>query len=86
MSYVNSDRYLPSDDAPKQDILISLKELGDKRIPGAPMYKRAAQEIERLRSIIDGRPAINAALPQSYIEWSQNIYLLEYERVQRQPS
>ena len=83
---MNSDRYLPSEDAPAQDILISLKELGEKRIPGAPMYKRAAQEIERLRAIIDGRPAINAALPHSYIEWSQNIYLLDAERAQHNPS
>ena len=60
---MNSDRYLPSEDAPAQDILISLKELGEKRIPGAPMYKRAAQEIEWLRaglqSIVD-QPAVGS--------------------------
>lgn len=49
---MNSDRYLPCEDAPAQDILISLKELGTKRIPGAPMYARAAEEIERLREAL----------------------------------
>lgn len=34
-------------------------------------------EIERLRRIIDSRPAINAALPDSYIAWSQQIYLVD---------
>ncbi len=52
MQYVNSDRYLPSEDAQKQDILVSLKELGEKRIPGALMHKRAAAEIERLRDAL----------------------------------
>jgi hypothetical protein len=36
-----------------------------------------AGEIERLQKIIDSRPAINAALPQSYIDWSQSIYEIE---------
>ena len=49
---MNSARYLPSEDAPAQDILISLRELGEKRIPGAPMYARAAAEIERLRDAL----------------------------------
>ncbi len=34
----------------------------------------AAKELERLRQIIDSRPAINAGLPGTYIEWSQGIY------------
>lgn len=37
----------------------------------------AADEIERLQRIIDSRPAINAGLPQTYIEWSQSIYVVE---------
>ena len=49
---MNSYRHLPSEDAPKQDILISLQELGEKRIPGAVMHKRAAHEIKRLRAIV----------------------------------
>lgn len=35
----------------------------------------AADEIDRLRRIIDSRPAINACLPETYIEWSQGIYM-----------
>ena len=35
-------------------------------------------QVERLQRIIDSRPAINAALPASYIDWSQKIYLLDF--------
>lgn len=35
-------------------------------------------EIERLQKVIDSRPAINAALPDSYIKWSQSIYEMEF--------
>ncbi|MHC2163162.1 hypothetical protein [Bradyrhizobium ottawaense] len=40
----------------------------------------AKAEIARLQRIIDSRPAINAALPDSYIQWSQSIYELEFVR------
>lgn len=39
-----------------------------------PITNEAADEIERLRRIIDSRPAINAGLPQTYIDWSRGIY------------
>jgi len=32
---------------------------------------------DRLQRIIDSRPAINAGLPQTYINWSQSIYAME---------
>lgn len=38
-------------------------------------------EIARLQRIIDSRPAINAALPESYIKWSQEIYLTDFLQV-----
>lgn len=41
----------------------------------------AASELERLQRIIDSRPAINAALPESYIKWSQEIYLTDFLQV-----
>lgn len=34
-------------------------------------------ENKRLQQIINARPAINAGLPETYIEWSQNLYLLD---------
>jgi len=34
-------------------------------------------EVERLQTILDSRPAINAGLPESYIKWSQSIYVLD---------
>ena len=39
------------------------------------LMREAATEIDRLRRIIDSRPAINAGLPETYIEWSQGIYM-----------
>ena len=38
----------------------------------------AANEIDRLQRIIDSRPAINAGLPETYVEWSQGIYATDY--------
>lgn len=38
-------------------------------------------EVARLQKIIDSRPAINAALPESYIKWSQSIYTMEAAQV-----
>lgn len=38
-------------------------------------------EIARLNRIIDSRPAINAGLPQTYIDWSHSIYHMEAARV-----
>lgn len=43
----------------------------------------AADEIDRLQTVIDSRPAINAALPGSYIRWSQSIYVMEIARMGR---
>lgn len=37
----------------------------------------AADEIDRLQRIIDSRPAINAGLPETYIQWSQGIVQTE---------
>lgn len=37
----------------------------------------AIAELERHQRILDSRPAINAALPESYIAWSQSIYVME---------
>lgn len=49
-------------------------------------YARSAiepykDEVARLQRIIDSRPAINAGLPQTYIEWSHSIYQMEAARV-----
>lgn len=46
----------------------------------------AADEIERLQRIIDSRPAINAGLPETYIKWSQSIYVMEFHHATAQPS
>lgn len=40
----------------------------------------AEAECERLQRIIDSRPAINAGLPETYIQWSQGVYALEIGR------
>ena len=36
--------------------------------------RAAWAECQRLQRIIDSRPAINAGLPETYIEWSRRIY------------
>ena len=43
-------------------------------------------ENERLQAIIDSRPAINAGLPETYIEWSQSIYVMEASVARGKPS
>jgi hypothetical protein len=40
--------------------------------------RKGAEEIERLQRIIDTRPAINAGLPETYIKWSQTLYVLDF--------
>ena len=40
--------------------------------------RELADERDRLQRIIDSRPAINAGLPETYIEWSQGIYATDY--------
>lgn len=46
----------------------------DQVVAAIEPYK---DEIARLQRIIDSRPAINAGLPQTYIEWSHSIYQME---------
>lgn len=50
------------------------------RLRSRAVAKALMGEIERLQRIIDSRPAINAALPQSYIDWSQSLYQLDITR------
>jgi hypothetical protein len=38
----------------------------------------AKREIERLQRVIDSRPAINAGLPESYINWSGQVAAMEF--------
>lgn len=70
----------------KVRIFAGLRAMGDPCAFGedAALFCQAADalaaliaENERLQRIIDSRPAINAALPESYIAWSQSIYLME---------
>ncbi len=46
----------------------------------AAELRRLHSEVERLTRIIDSRPAINAGLPESYIEWSRSIYAMEFHQ------
>lgn len=46
-------------------------------------FAELEKEVARLQKLIDSRPAINAGLPQTYIEWSQGIYLLEVKQAMR---
>ncbi|HEY4720649.1 MAG TPA: hypothetical protein VII92_02280 [Anaerolineae bacterium] len=44
-------------------------------------YRIVVRDRDRLQRVIDSRPAINAGLPDTYIEWSQSIYAMEAARV-----
>ena len=48
-----------------------LRDNGEVKSPD--LMEDAADEIERLQRIIDSRPAINAGLPETYIQWSQGM-------------
>lgn len=45
----------------------------DERCPVCRERDRA----DHLQELLDSRPAINAGLPESYIKWSQSIYVTE---------
>lgn len=40
---------------------------------------------DRLQRILDTRPAFNAGLPQTYIEWSQSIYIMDAAHARETP-
>ena len=46
-------------------------------VKAAAELRRLHAEVNRLRTIIDSRPAINVGLPATYIEWSQSIYEMD---------
>lgn len=49
----------------------------DKLLEAADALEQAERDRDRLQSILDSRPAINAGLPESYVKWSQGIYVVE---------
>lgn len=53
-----------------------------EEVARAIMAAKAEAEAERdlLQDVLDSRPAINAALPDSYIRWSQAIYSGDFAR------
>lgn len=55
-----------------------LRNSGEEKSPG--LMEDAADEIERLQRIIDSRPAINAGLPETYIQWSQGVMQTDIAR------
>ena len=56
--------------------------LSAERIVEAKELATLTAERDRLQRIIDSRPAINAGLPATYIEWSQSIYIMEIAHAQ----
>lgn len=50
------------------------------------VLRQAAEEIDRLQRIIDSRPAINAGLPETYIKWSQEIYVTDFVQATQRPN
>lgn len=42
---------------------------------------RITKDRDRLRRILDSRPAINAGLPETYIAWSHGIYQSDFNAI-----
>jgi hypothetical protein len=57
-----------------------------KDLASAALMRAAALKIERLQTILDSRPAINAGLPESYINWAHGIYAAEVMHATQTPN
>ncbi len=44
----------------------------------AAMLRALDRERARLQRILDSRPAINAGLPETYIEWTRGVYETDF--------
>lgn len=55
-----------------------LRDNGEVKSPD--LMEDAADEIDRLQRIIDSRHAINAGLPETYIQWSQGVMQTDIAR------
>ena len=51
------------------------------RLRSRAVVKTLLEEIVRLETIIDSRPAMNAGLEEAYIKWTQGIAVGEFCRV-----
>lgn len=60
----------------------ALQDQNDKDLR-ALAHERA--RADRLQRILDSRPALNAGLPQTYIDWSQGIYIMDTAHAQETP-
>ena len=53
------------------------REAADRIEEQAAELRTLRAERDRLQAMIDSRPAVNAGLPETYIKWSQAVYLAE---------
>ena len=60
-----------------QDALLEHKDFSGTR-PNCDCRRCAIAERDRLRLVLDSRPAINAGLPESYMEWSTLVYQADF--------
>jgi hypothetical protein len=51
----------------------------------ADAIEAAEAKAKRFRDLLMSRPANNAALPQSYVEWSSRMYLVDGDGFLREP-
>lgn len=82
MTKPNDIPYDVWDKATEVGLLGYLPEHVVESIARAIMAAKEEAEAERdmLQDILDGRPDINAGLPDSYIRWSQSIYSGDFVR------
>lgn len=60
-----------------KDCICSECRAADRKLSLLRELSELRTEVARLQRIIDSRPAVNAGLPQTYIEWSRGIYAIE---------
>lgn len=70
-----------SDEEQRREALQLTREMDLDEL--AVAYVKLREEMARLQTVIDSRPAINAGLPDSYIKWSQSIYTMEAAHILR---
>jgi hypothetical protein len=57
---------------------MSADKLSELQAEGFESVRDLLAAYKRLQYVIDSRPAINMGLPGSYVEWSQNIYAMQF--------
>ncbi len=62
-----------------------IEVMGSMASQAADAIESAEAKAGRFQSHLMSRPANNAALPQSYVEWNASMYLIDRDGFRREP-